>query len=736
MINPVTPWSATVQADLAESTPIFELSLKTYQLKIHEIGGSIWLVAIWPNGGSIAFRLAFGMNSDFEKVTISEAPDEILITASTRLASYRIILFFPQTSETVFRYTSTMRTKRPLLIPFWPRDIVPLTKGGSTENTAGKIHVKQAGSRSGQLFFSMTKPQVGSVFYLQNLSAMAPYCQATEVSLRETVGGKWPELGFQFPVNAEKPLPADTEYIISDAFVQLEEALPEIAYDIVESYLKSLSALYVLLPKPDPSQHDWLPTAEKVLDNIYNNKGCWTQTGGNPYLNAYVSDYKTPAEIMVQLAVLLPLQEYLTWTGGNHPLSQDLSDGLTAFYDKSINSIVRWHPALVDDLDESEEQKHEMVMDSWYLHHPLLNLSRLALRGNKKAKKLFLDSIDYAIKIARHFEYEWPVFYKMTTLDVLKAETSPGEGGEKDVPGSYAHIMLMAWHLKKEKRFLLEASRALESLEGLSFNIFYQANNTAFAAGALVEMYKITGDKKYLEHSYCCLAGVFKNCQIWDCDYGHGKNFPYFFSVFPLNDAPYTAAYEEMEVFAALHHYLEVSAGIDILPSLKILIPEFIKYAVGRLAYYYPPLLPAEMISDKTKTGEVQKDLWVPLEDIHDGWEKSGEVGQEVYGAGIAFTIVPKQYFKLDILNGIMFINYPIANFRRLKNSITFHLEGSDSLKAQLKLLGLSKEILSKIKVEQKVKSTYKYVENLEDGVYELTGKGIVRIILNQSNDA
>ncbi|CAM3687188.1 hypothetical protein [Sphingobacterium prati] len=732
MINPVTPWSATVQADLSESMPIFETALKEYKLKIYDVGDSIWLVAIWPNGGSIAFRLAFGMNSNFEKVAISEAPDEILITASTRLASYRIILFFPKSSGTMFRYTTTLRTKLPLLIPFWPRDILPLTKGGSTENTAGQVHVKQVGSRSGQLFFSMTKPQVGSVFYFQNLTAMSPYCQATEVSLRETVGGKWPELGFQFPVNAEKPLPADVEYIISDAFVKLDAAIPELDCDVVESYLESLATTYLLLPKPAPSQHDWLPTAEKILDNIYNHKGCWTQTGGSPYLNAYVNDYKTPAEIMVQLAVLLPLQEYLTWKGENHPMYQDLSDGLTTFYDKSIGSIVRWHPALEDDLDKSEEQKREMVMDSWYLHHPLLNLSRLALRGDEKAKKLFLDSIDYAIKVARHFEYEWPVFYKMTTLEVLKAETAPGDGGEKDVPGSYAHIMLMAWQLTKEKRFLLEASRAIKSLDGLAFDIFYQANNTAFSAGALVEMYKITGDKKYLELSYCCLAGIFKNCQIWDCDYGYGKNFPYFFSVFPLNDAPYTAAYEELEVFAALHHYLEVTAGITILPSLKVLIPEFIKYAVGRLAYYYPTLLPPEMIAEKTKTGKVQKDLWVPLEDIHDGWEKSGEVGQEVYGAGIAFGIIPRQYFKLTIFGGTLFINYPISNFRELKNSVTFHVEGSVSLHAEMKLLGISKTTLSKIKVEQKIKSSYQRVAELSDGAYKLVGKGIVRIILSK----
>jgi hypothetical protein len=290
--------------------------------------------------------------------------------------------------------------------------------------------------------------------------------------------------------------------------------------------------------------------------------------------------------------------------------------------------------------------------------------------------------------------------------------------------------MLLAWQLTKEKRFLLEAVRALKSLDELGIDIFYQANNTAFTAGALIEIYKITEDKRYLELSYRCLAGIFTNCQLWDCNYGYGKNFPYFFSVFPLTDAPYTAAYEELEVFAALHHYLEVAKDVKILPSLKILIPEFIKYAVGRLAYYYPPLLPSEMIAAKTKTGEVQQDLWIPLEDIHDGWEKSGEVGQEVYGAGLAFGIVPRQYFKLADLGGTLFINYPISNFRVNKNSITFQLEGSNMLSAEMRLVGLSKKTLSKVKVEQKIKSTYHHVNEQINGLYKLNGAGRIRITI------
>jgi hypothetical protein len=430
---------------------------------------------------------------------------------------------------------------------------------------------------------------------------------------------------------------------------------------------------------------------------------------------------------MVQLAVSLPFREYVEWSGKENPLLENLESGFRTFYDDRVKSIVRWHPAQEDLLDKSEEQKQEMVMDSWYLHHPLMNLGRLALKGDSHSKQLFLDSIAYTIEVAHHFKYNWPVFYRMTTFEVIKAETDVGKGGEKDVPGSYAHIMLLAWQLTGEKRYLNEAAKAVKSLGGLAFDIFYQANNTAFAAGALVELYKETKEDFYLQLSYCCLAGIFRNVQLWDCNYGFGKHFPNFFAVFPLNDAPYTAAYEELEVYAALTHYLKAANGVDILTSLKVLLPEFVKYAVGRLAYYYPPMLPADMLSDDVKSGEIQKDLWIPLEDIYDGWDKCGQVGQEVYGAGIPFGIVSRQYYKAPNSELVVFCDYPTSGFRKTKRSITFRVAGTSETCCTVILSGPAKTKLKGYAVE--VKTTGKYEEVKPDSHgYRIAGGSLVKI--------
>jgi hypothetical protein len=724
-MHTVTPWSATSQEDIENSEILLERKILDYTYQFYNTGDSLWIVALMPKNGKIAFRAAFAMNSCFEVANLFEDEDTIVVILNSRLGNYEVRVDFPDHSSSILHYTTRFTANMPLMIPFWPRDIIPLTQSGNVENTSGKIHMEQFGSRSGLLFASITKPQTGSFFYFQNLTSLSEYCEATETESKNTVGGNWPEIGFRLPTTDKLPLPASKAFTISDAYILLEADIMEETSVVCEHFLDNLVKIYKVLQQPRIEYHNWPEIAQKALTDLYHNKGSWTQTNGIAYLNAYLCDYETPAESMVQLAVLAPFKEYEDWTGEKHPLYDDLIKGLPAFYDPKIDCINRWLPALADKLDQSEEQKKEMVMDSWYLHHPLMNLARLALQGDKTAHKLVLDSIDYVIKVAHHFKYTWPVFYNMETLEIIKKETAPGAGGETDVAGAYAHLMLLIFKLTKEKRYLSEAEKAAKKLETLGVNLLYQANNTAFAAGALLELYKITKKKLYLDISYTCLTGLFKNVQLYDCKYGYGKNYTNFFSIFPLNDAPYTAAYEELEVYAALSEYLFQAEDVAILPSLRILIPEFIKYAVNRMAYYYPPLLPKEMLSEEVKTGELQPDLWVPLEDLYNGWEKSGQVGQEVYGAGIAFGVVPRQYIKIEE-DFLVFIDYP-NQYKKRGKSITIKLYGDKGLSCNLKILKIGDRNI-KLKITHDNKALTAFKENIKIHEYEISGHGVIKI--------
>ena len=664
-----SPWLRNTKAalHLPDLIPVYKTTAGSYDFKIYDLGDSCWLVAGWPNSSQIAFRLAYSPN-DRLQITLKERKNDVRLKIGSQLGDYEVILTLPTENRPVLHHTTRLTPASTLLFPYWPRDIVPLGSGGSESMAEGEIHTRQVGTRSGQLYFSMNRPKAGSVLYLQNLTALAGYNQQTETSAADSVGGEWPEIGFALPPTIKnKPLAAGKSYTLSDAFIVFSEEVPADEAAMVRQYLNLLAEVYLALPKPATNYIHWPDILGKGLKDLIDSPGCWVQLDGHHYFNAYVSDYVTPPEIMVQLAVLLPLLDYVEWSGAELEVMKKVKAGLPSFYSEKYGTIMRWHPKAADTLEGEEEQKQPLVMDSWYLHHPLLNLSRLALKGDKVASKLFLDSLEFSIRVAHHFNYKWPVFYKVDTLEVVKAETQPGKGGEKDVPGLYAHVMLQAWELTGEKRYLTEAEKAAMHLRGQGFDLFYQANNTAFSAGAMLRLYKITKKEIYRELSYLCLAGVFNNVKLWDCDYGYGKNFPTFFALFPLNDAPYTAVYEEQEVFCALHDYLRHAQDIEILPSVRLLITEYVRYLVDRAAYYYPTMLPKEMLQEKPKIGEVDPNLWIALEDLHDGWEKSGQVGQEVYGAGNAFGILPRHYIRIPDQPFMVFTDYPVYRFTTRK---------------------------------------------------------------------
>ncbi|RZM28437.1 MAG: hypothetical protein EOO88_08970 [Pedobacter sp.] len=703
-MNGISPWAASAASELAEAGhALFECSTGSFNFKVYNTRDAIWVSTELPGGGRMAFRPVFSPGPTLEISRIKTKGSRVDLWLSSDVGTFETSIWIEHGELPVLRYTTSLKPAKDLLIPFWPRDILATTRSGKAENTAGKIHTSQWGNRTGFIYMSMTRPKSASIFYLQNLTALSGYCEQTQTTAGNSVGGSWPELGFALPASTEKSLQSGKKVVICDAFVAFDDQVPETEPDMIRQYFDLLAKVYLLLPLPNTNYQPWPEILEKGLKDLIDSPGCWTQVAGHKYLNAYVSDYQTPPEIMVQLAVLLPLQDYVEWSTRDLEVMKIIKQGLPAFYDQKLGTITRWLPAAEDKLEGEEEQKEPGVMDSWYLHHPLLNLSRLALKGDLVSKQLFLDSLDYAIKVARHFKYEWPVFYKMDTLEVLKAETAEGMGGEKDVAGIYTHVMLQAWELTLEKKYLNEAEKAAQTLQGKGFQVFYQANNTAFSAGALLRLFKITKKEVYLNLSYMCLAGIFRNTQLWDCNYGYGKSFPTFFALYPLNDAPYTAAYEEQEVFCALHDYLKHAEGVDILPSVRMLIAEFIRYLVDRAVYYYPAMLPSDMLEDKPKIGEVDPKLWIALEDLQDGWLKSGTVGQEVYGAGNAFGILPRHYLQVPGEQFMIYIDYPTSGFTARKGqNIHFSTLGDERLTCRMKIIKTGNAKLPEFGVEIK----------------------------------
>lgn len=281
--------------------------------------------------------------------------------------------------------------------------------------------------------------------------------------------------------------------------------------------------------------------------------------------------------------------------------------------------------------------------------------------------------------------------------------------------------------------YLEEAKKAARSLQGLGFNLFYQANNTAFATGAMLRLWKETKDELYLDLCYLCFANLYKNIGIWECKYGHGKHHPSIFALFPLNDAPYTAVYEEQEAFAAFNDFLSLSQHEPILPSVKLLLAEFIRVLTHKAVYYYPPLLPREMLVDECKTGELDTKVWVPIEDMQDGWKQCGEVGQEVYGAGQAFGILARQYKRVADDTFMVFLDYPTFDFSAKKGKpVTFTIGGDHRLGCKMRLIPFKDGLPTDIVVSGKGsegEETYKG-KATKEGHLEYSLKGDMQITI------
>jgi hypothetical protein len=95
------------------------------------------------------------------------------------------------------------------------------------------------------------------------------------------------------------------------------------------------------------------------------------------------------------------------------------------------------------------------------------------------------------------------------------------------------------------------------------------------------------------------------------------------------------------------------------------------------------------------KTGEIDPALWIPLEDMGDGWTKSGGVGQEIYGAGIPFGIVPRHYLKVPDEEFMIYVDYPTTDFTCKRGKpVSFELKGDRRLACRMLIVNTGKKEL------------------------------------------
>jgi hypothetical protein len=678
--------------------PIAAIELSSRSVTVLAGHDALWAIIRRSGGGGLAVRAAHAPGGCMKVTKLAARAGSLLRLKLESAIGVQEIVFSSHTPDlTTLRITSTLTPAADLLVPFLPRDLYPLGENDDPLLARGQVEAAQRGLNSGLVYLHLDEPAFGSVLYFQNLSALNAYFIATKTTPDGAVGGVWPELGYLPPTPPQSGTPptdalaAGKPVTVSDAVLVFHDEAACDEQDMGLRFVQMLGSAYRCIELPHTGYRDWVGRARTTLRDLDRAPEATIRHYGRRYAHPYTaSEYP---DVMVQMSLVSALRNFAAWQGEEIPLAEEFAAGLSKFYDAKRGTMRRYLPNVGKDKDKD-------AVDSWYLYHPLLNLGHLALEGDAKARSLFERSLEFAIDAAHHFQYAWPIQFKVTDFTVIVEARNDDGLGQTDVGGLYAYVMLQAYELTQDARYIHEARAAIDAAKNMRFELNYQANLTAWGAAACMRLWRVTNDEYYLRQSYVYLASFFHNSAIWESQIAHAKHYSNFLGVTCLHDGPYMAIYECFDSFAAFERYLKDS-GPDLDPAARMLISEYCKYALYRAWFYYPDALPADVLATDIRNGHIDRKLSFPLEDLYHDGQPAGQVGQEIYGAGAAFVFASRAFHHVEGAPFRIFCDhFVMARERNSENSLSLRLDGGDGCVANLSLVKTGRAALPTFIVE------------------------------------
>jgi len=653
-------------------------------MEIRQTPVGIWLIVSLTRTLKVGLRMPVDAAGWRTIRMAKKSPSDVEITARGGQGLYVLRIQSIDGPASLIRCTTTLTPVVPVQFVAMPRDLCVLTGRLDPYPKPGRLLTCQTGKTAGQMFIEIPGKPGGTVFYFHNLSALTDLCQQTGCDVAGSVAAPWPDAGFSMPAG-KLPLAAHKPLVIQDVFLELRKGTPGSEARAAEMFLDSLGRIYPQLQQPEVQYYDWPEMARKTLRAMNVKSGCCRTVDRKLYVQAYVDCSVKPPESMVQGAIMVPLMEYEAWQARAVPLLKKLAHVPETFYAPELKAPVRWLLGTDFEKEERSEEEHHCLMDSWYLLHTMMNLGRMGEMGNESARKIFLDSLDTIMRVARHFKHDWPVFYDQRNLRVKKEETGEGEGGERDSTGLYVHVMVQAYELTQQKKYLEEAEIGAVKLKGLLFGVLYQTNTTAFSALALAKLWKLTGNAAYKDLSVVCVASILSHLWLWHL----GPETRTYMALPPLHDAPYVAFYEEGEVLATLQMWQKILSA-EVPEGTALLLAEYQKHLLSRGRFYFPVELPPDMIAPEPKESPIKRQLPIPLEGLGTAKDKAGTVGQAVYAAGATFVMATRAWHRPRRAPMTFYCNYPVASWEhegnRHKGSVKVRLAGSPLLSCLLRV--------------------------------------------------
>jgi uncharacterized protein (DUF1810 family) len=236
----------------------------------------------------------------------------------------------------------------------------------------------------------------------------------------------------------------------------------------------------------------WKEFATGTVQDLQDRSAAQIEAKGHMGLRAYVKassqvwhDPRDNFELMTLADVLWPALLYLQL----HPSPSfeqecnDLLADLPAFYHPDTHSIS-------NDFTTTQDER----TDSWYpfenalIKYPMIG----SLAGSKEVTDHFLDAFRTAQKMAQQYNYLFPIYYRVATLQ------AEGAGTNYAVGGLYAWAAILANKLTGEDQYLEEARRAIHVLYTVpAERLFHEPQELAYGALAAAEL-AMAQEAKYL----------------------------------------------------------------------------------------------------------------------------------------------------------------------------------------------------------------------------------------------
>ncbi|MCB0077753.1 MAG: hypothetical protein KDD73_10095 [Anaerolineales bacterium] len=484
------------------------------------------------------------------------------------------------------------------------------------------------------MLYGYSETMDATLLLWQDLTRLNPFMTATRYSPASTVGRRGRSLGHTISRTDLQRLPTDEAVVLYDGYLYLAEGEPADETVMFTRYLQNVKDIYELIAKPATEPADWQTLAEATLRDL-DDPDTWVELEGKRYWRAYVSDSRQSAEAITQLDVGLGAARYAAATG------DEQAQAIAALAERTLADFYNPQFGLVQNSGPLSITGNQGRGDTWYELGHVLKLAEWGLLDSEAARDLALRSADAWIDYAHTVDYHFHRFYNFPNPDNPEAAWQ-GTEREPDAAGGYAYYMLLLHDLTGESRYVEEAKAAVEALAGYGFGLAYETHITAQAAAACARLWEMTGDAHYLDLAYGPVANLVRLSWLWEPEYGTSGEVTTFWGLGPTQQSGVITPKEQYEAWIYLDEYLRL-AGDEIDPAAATLVNEFLSYTLEVMAYSLPPRLPEGIAQPNATAYETvptnRLDLYIPLEDMRDGWGKWGTIGQEVYGAGMAPTM-------------------------------------------------------------------------------------------------